>query len=419
MKSVPSFVPAIRQRLFCLIILPLLTASVSEAQIFERWQQDIVQQYGIIAGIGSSGFTSDSSGYTPSALPYAGGFVSWEFRRQVELQWWVQFTMNGSNHEAPYWRLRYHYLSQGVSLHFRLLGFLQLGAGYGFHIDRGGRKITLSGASSSGLIREQAPGKGSYSQAVGSAMIFMSDNLNLTFNYGIPFTEVPFTRFEVGIRYRINNLTDPAAATVLIKRGVARQHAQDLRDGMLLVRLKSMRSSIVLMEEHGMMEEAEQLRARTQRENEELIRAFGRYNFSKVYFYYDYHTALVMEGSLDSVLLNSQFQAVLPDTHAMTVYTAYLGGYASPDTLYHTRHNPQYLQESGIAPDSTAAYVKYVSHSNRIGGIVITDRELAPLPKPFPVFTPVLNPTFFRSEVRLERAVLRLNNALIKLLYEE
>ncbi len=167
------------------------------------------------------------------------------------------------------------------------------------------------------------------------------------------------------------------------------------------------------------MDEAAALRQETHRENQELVRAFARYNFSKVLFFYDYHSHLVSEGRFDTILMNHRLELVMPDTIAGAVYTLAPGSYHSPDTLYHMRRDPQYLLDHGIAPDSSAAYIKYTSGASRIGGLLVMNQQFVPLKKPFPTYTPLLNPTIFRTVNRTERAVIKLNERLIKLLFDE
>ncbi len=420
MKRNPIQQASIRYYYGIMVVWLLFLASPVQGQMFESLPPHIQQEYGITFGVTSSDFTQDSSGYSPVALPFAGAFLSFSFHDRLELQGRANLFIKGANHNTPYWRNRYTYLGLDFSAHYRIFGFVQIGAVYRYHLEQRAQRVLLSGASSTGVIREEVPGTGNFGQALASLRFNFADNTSIFFQYGIPSQEIPFSHFQVGVRLNLARFSDPARFQVQrTNQSIAKDHAMALRNGLLLVRLRSMHNSLQLLEERGLFEEAERLRRATQHENQELVNAFSLYNYSRVLFFYDYHAHLVRDGLLDTILLNPDFEPVTPDTPIGSIYIAYLGSYSSSDTIYHIQHDLQYLKENEIALDSSAAYIQYISQSTRVGGIVITDQQFNPVPKPFPVFTPALNPTIFRSERRLERTVTRLNESLIRLLFDE
>jgi hypothetical protein len=296
------------------------------------------------------------------------------------------------------------------------MGFLQLGAGYRYGFAQSARLALLDGNSPSGVTKATIPLFGNYGQWLAVADLRLDEMTTITMRFGIPSGTIPLKHVQFGVRINI----DAYSRSDRVKADEKRQQtaliqAHMLHQGVLLVRLKSMRSSLEAMEAHGMLSDAAALREATHRENLQLVQAFGKYNFSKVLFFYDFNSNAIRQGHLDSVLLDHRLQPVHLDTSIQHLFIAAVGFYNSPERSYHTRRDPQYLKENKIATDSSAAYVQYSSQASRIGGIVIMDRTFEPLSEPFPVFTPMLNPTLFRAEVRLERAVLKLNESLFKL----
>lgn len=377
-------------------------------------------RFGFGAGLTVSGFTSDSVGFNGTVMPYGALILEADLSRRISLNGELNYLVYGINRESPYQRYRYTYVHAAFSAGYNFMGFLRLGAGYRYGFAQNARMALLDGNSASGVTKVDITSFGNYGQPFALADIQIDELSTIIFRYGIPTASVPLKHIQIGIRINIDGYSKSERVKASEKKQqTARIQAEMLRNGVLLVRLRSMRSSIEAMESHGMMQDAAALRETTHRENLQLIQAFGKYSFSKVYFFYDYHSDLVRAGKLDSILLDNHLQPVTPDTVIQHLFIAAVGNYASPDRSYHAMHDPQYLKENKIAHDSSAAYIQYSHQASRIGGIVIMDHTFEPLPEPFPVFTPMLNPSLFRAEVRLERAVVNLNEGLFKLLFSK
>ena len=387
-------------------------------QISSREKIPYAFSYGLTGGITMSGFTGDSVNYTGVAMPFGGFFMALDVTETFGLSADVGYLMKGINRQSPYERYRYNFFSGDVAAHLRIAGFMQLGVGYRYGSENSSRKIVLDGNSDSGVERIEVPGFGNYGQLTALAMIYFSPSTSVLLRYGIPSKEIPMTHFQVGVRVdlekRVREIDHEKAARDL---GRAQIQAAMLKDGVLLVRLSSMRSSISAMEERGMTEEARKLREATHAANLEVIHAFSKYTFSDVLFFYDYNSNLVREGKTDTILFNGKFEPVVPDTPFSHIFTAEFGFYSEPDKSYHLKHDYQYLKDHDIHPDSTAAWIKYGHKGLGVGGIIIMDKQFEPLLKPFPVFTPLKSRHTLNSEVRMERAALKLNEELQKLYY--
>ena len=86
---------------------------------------------------------------------------------------------------------------------------------------------------------------------------------------------------------------------------VANENVQTLKDGVLLVRLRSSQKSLQALLKRGDTI-GERNKAREIRLKQlEIVNAFKvKYHFSDVYFFYSHHTSAVMEKQWDGVILN-------------------------------------------------------------------------------------------------------------------
>lgn len=164
----------------------------------------------------------------------------------------------------------------------------------------------------------------------------------------------------------------------------AEQHISNLKKGALLVSLKSKKNTIKAFEAKGLNERAEMLREEQTLKNKEIINAFNeKYDFSDVYYFYDFDSRAVKEGDLKGVMLNEELE-----------------------------------KDDGIVPESGSYYIARVGNvysetfQDDISGIVIMDRNMEQLEKPFPFY--VKKRVFFVVERTIPEMVEILNEKLSK-----
>lgn len=82
--------------------------------------------------------------------------------------------------------------------------------------------------------------------------------------------------------------------------------------GVLLVRLHSSRNKINALREKGYEEDATSTEAEQRRVNREIVYAFiEKYDFSEVYFFYDYNSTEILNGNFKEFLLDKNFELAL------------------------------------------------------------------------------------------------------------
>ena len=134
----------------------------------------------------------------------------------------------------------------------------------------------------------------------------------------------------------------------------AKERLENLKNGMLLVRLQTSQKQIEAMVDKGLEEEAELLRQEQYEENKESILAFSQvFDFCPVYFFYADKSEAIRDKQLAGNIFNSDLVV---------------------------------LQSVSELPDFflTAEFAE--TPNLKIDGVVIMDEQMLPLEAPFPFY---------------------------------
>ncbi len=168
------------------------------------------------------------------------------------------------------------------------------------------------------------------------------------------------------------------------KLKAAKEHASQLKSGVLLVRLKAHQKKIDAWTKAGKEKEAQQLMAERDEVNRAIVHSLRQhYKFSEFYFFYDYNSKKVVAGNFDGVLLND---SLLPDASIVVDERSY------------------YVMDAGK--------INYKNMGTDQIGFCILDKELQQLAPPFPYEVAKKEGFIFRRTYR-ELAILmneRLND---------
>lgn len=142
-------------------------------------------------------------------------------------------------------------------------------------------------------------------------------------------------------------------ATAQYNKDNAIQDLKALKDGMLLVRLKSSQNQIEALQKQGLDKEAEKRKNQQYLDNKEIILSFGTtFDFCPVYFFYDVDSKKITDGEFEGVVLNQNLSPVDPG-ELKSVYRAC-----------------EFSQTEKLG----------------IHGLIMLDQYLLPLQKPFPYY---------------------------------
>ncbi len=106
-----------------------------------------------------------------------------------------------------------------------------------------------------------------------------------------------------------------------MKREMAKKSINELKNGVLLVQLKTKHKSIEALKKRGFIQRAEKIRKEQEEDNRNIIKGFNEYyDFSSVYFFYSNDKKKVENHQFDSVqfiTLDSNTLMNLPDTSSI------------------------------------------------------------------------------------------------------
>lgn len=135
---------------------------------------------------------------------------------------------------------------------------------------------------------------------------------------------------------------------------LAKERLQNLKEGMLLVRLQTSSKQIQALEERGMLQEAEAYRQKQYDENKETILAFRKvFDFCPVFFFYADDSEAIRSKALEGTIFDSQLEV-----------------------LTNTRDLPDFFLTGEFAETPNL----------KIDGFVIMDEQMLPLKSPFPFY---------------------------------
>ena len=134
----------------------------------------------------------------------------------------------------------------------------------------------------------------------------------------------------------------------------AKVRLDNLKKGMLLVRLQTGNKQVNALMDKGLLEEAEAIRQEQYEENKEAILAFSQvFDFCPVYFFYSDESEAIRAKELSGVIFNSDLE-MLNNVSAL----------------------PEYFLTAEFAETPNL----------KIDGVVIMDEKMLPLEAPFPFY---------------------------------
>lgn len=373
-------------------------------------------KYGLDIGVNSSKPLVDSIEYEASVLPSLGAYGTYRFGKLMGLHLSGRYSMRGGIANGPYHKLRVTYLDLDAQLHFYLTDFLSFYGGYQYNHYQNAVKITLSGNNPSGSQKEEIQGYVPYYQFIVGGELKLSPTAYLNFAYGFKNENTQFSHFRIGVKIDLS----VANRREVIKDEIETTTSTDIeafkKNGILLVRLPSGRSTVAALDSLNMQEKKYEYQAMIKEKNEEIIKAFKTaYHFTDVYFFYDYNSDKVTKLQSDSVLFDFDQNYVSKRLSGKTLYIAEFGRGPASEASYHIRRDYQYLKENKIDFDSSAAYIYSSDQGLGVGGLVLMKSDFSYAEKPYPTFIKMYNQTIFRAAMTKETAVRKLNNALIDL----
>ncbi len=154
-----------------------------------------------------------------------------------------------------------------------------------------------------------------------------------------------------------------------------------LANGVLLIRLGTMQSSIDKLNEAGRTTEAEKIKTKMTEKNQAIMTAFkDEYDFTPCYFFFSQFSDAVKNGNLQDVeFFGSDGAPAKPEIESYLV--GYFGTTQSDTAAFFNGYRKE-VTESGVEFKSTY----YGSSNMGISGLIIMSPQLVQLTDPFPYY---------------------------------
>ncbi len=195
--------------------------------------------------------------------------------------------------------------------------------------------------------------------------------------------------YQFGLTYRINKRSAPPESDRSRKRRVAKRQIRQLRDGALLVRLKTAEPTIEAMEKRGFTRLAQEKIDAQREENISIMRAFNAaYNFSEVKFFYSSDSRKVLDGEYEGIFLNDKLErdSAIVLNNKKNVFTCELANIEEDTARYFSHY--ELVSTGNFAAKQVPRF--YGGGQNSFYAMVIKDREFNQLSRPFPYYSRAL-----------------------------
>lgn len=207
-------------------------------------------------------------------------------------------------------------------------------------------------------------------------------------------------------RYLILFLISPL---MLFSQQTAVKQIREMKNTVLLVRLKTAEHQINALRQAGHEEKARDMEEKNDRENREVCRAFkDNFTFCPVYFFYSSSTGEVKNGNWPSALLDADLNPVKGLSRPVpTFYVAEFGNIEKTGEKYYSGSG------MGTSPEGQKEKQDYYYGSPDFGftALVVRDNQFVQLKDPFPYYIRTFEslPLFARKK---SKAVKKLDDKL-------
>lgn len=275
---------------------------------------------------------------------------------------------------------------QGIDLFlYSALKIEDLSLKGGFNLDNTLVSFLRSKGNDNGISNLEKPKAQSLLNYFVGIEFKLNEELEFFVNQSISSNANNGTNSMVGLRYNLNQ-----RRTTLSRRKRRRissaKHISNLKDGVLLVRLKTSQPTIDAMRYMGMDKEAKRVELIQKRQNKALVKAFRTYySFSEVQFFYSNFSKKVKEGQLEGIFLNDSLEldSSISIPVKQKVYTAEFANIEQDSAKFFSHYS--------FVPDGPFKQKKverfYGAPDMDFKAIVIKNRQFEQLSAPFPYYS--------------------------------
>ncbi len=362
-----------------LLIIPIISFSQTE-NLSEKNKFTIKTNI----GLNISRLKNDSIEFEPGKKPFVGITGNYNISGRFSLSGVVNYSVKGSNSISPYLKIENQYLNLAISPRFEIFQDFYFRAGLSYLNIIKSNKIILS---EFGQEKINISGYNSELNFFTGIEFLLQENINLIINYTIPTNNTYSSCFQIGLNIALNNRVEKRPNYRKMKSEASKTQIKQLKEGVLLVRLKTAESTINALREVGKNEEADKVKLKQETENKKIINAFkNNFDFCDVRFFFSNNSDKVRLKQFENIFLNDSLE-VDPSIKLEPDISFFIAefGYIGQDTMkYYSHHSYKPGKDYGVE-----GVLHYYTPSSDINfyALRILDRNFVQLNKPFPYYT--------------------------------
>jgi len=306
-------------------------------------------------GVNISTLANDSLGSKAATLPFIYADLDKKLSSSFGTFLSAGYSLKGSSIESPNSKYRFHYIDLQLAAYYNMTQNFAFETGFAPSFVY--KSYFLKGIDSV-VNLPKAGFSPEFDIFTGLTFKFQGD-ASVGFRYYFPIYNSSFNNFQICIKIPIYcNTSTPATKT---DENQSINQINELKNGVLLVRLKTSENAIKYLEQQGKYEEAEQLFQQQKINNLEIINAFKQhFTFCPVYFFFNNQSQKILNSDFENVFLTENLSI---DSSIKLINPVY------------------YFAEFDILETSDEA-----SGGTGIEALIIKDKNLKQLSKPFPFY---------------------------------
>jgi len=309
----------------------------------------------IITGVNISKLQNDSLDCTAATQPFIFLGLSKPLSSSLGIEFSGGYSLKGSNVLLPYSRYRFQYLDFQAGANYYISPSLSFQAGItpSFVI----KSRFIVGTDSTIFL----PKTNFYNEweAFAGLNFRFQGNSGIGLKYFFPLKDASFHNIQLYLSIPLN--TGTKKTNEKENTDQSKKQILELKNGVLIVRLKTSENAIKYLIENGKTEEAETMKQQQADMNREIINSFRqRFSFCPVYFFFSSQTDAALKGQFNGILLNEKLEI---DTSIKIINPIYY--FAEFD----------YLESDDESSTGTG-----------IEALIVKDMNMKQLSRPFPFF---------------------------------
>jgi hypothetical protein len=378
-----NIIPLLKKIIFVFVFL--VAQYLGQAQTMEI-EKPSTFSAGIETGLNYSKFYAGDSTLDYAAMPMLGFYTKWKMSDFLELKSGFAYSIKRSRSRSPYFKLNADYFDLYFMPRFTIHHEVWIGAGLSFSALVDSKIIFLDGQEPSGVMSRKADLLGSECNYMIGVGFKMFDNLDFEFNYIVPSKEKNTKNFQFLLNFTLFNKQEtPESYKQIVKRRSKEQILQ-LRNGVLLVRLKTSENKIKALQKVHRSELAIEIGKQQKMENEKIVAAFrDEFDFCQVEFFYSNNSKKILAKEYGPIFLDDQLN-IDPSIKFDTTKPVFIAefGRIEQDT---TKYFSHFSNEEDTVGVRRRVKNYYGGPNLRVCALIILDDNFVQLHRPFPFYS--------------------------------